>query len=256
MRNIRVPFRLKQKLLRTAVLTLSLALLLGGCGPLITAPDSRDIPIEKKEKKLDENGWRTILEAVRVSKSITNFSVQADLRTREQNKYHESRVFGHVVLPDKIVMSQSVDGRSYYVYQDENITYYRKEDVWRPVERIRLPDTWGSLERLSNAQLSKVYRQKDISMLTPNDTEVYEFEADAVAVAGLPAPQGKSIPSRYTIYIDKKDRFIRQIDIVSTSAVDDVGTLFSEAAIKFFDIGTTKVEMPAALEKHLKEQKR
>ncbi|GAX92082.1 hypothetical protein [Effusibacillus lacus] len=251
----------------TLSLALSLALLVGGCSPQITAPDSRDVQVEQKEKQLDPDGWNKILEAVEASKKVTKFEINGKLETREQNRTHLATVYGYVNLPDRIDVSQKIDGRSYYLYQDADSSYFREEGVWRKIDRVKLPDTWGGLERLGKLQPPTVYRFGDISILTHNDTELYQFEADAVELAGLPAsqagtqagnqagqegnqagnqagqaatqagqlaaPQGKKIPSLYTIYIDKEHRYIRQIDIQSTSAVDDVGTVLSIASIRF-----------------------
>lgn len=240
---------------RAAVLALSLAALLTACSPQLTAPSSQDIPIEREEKFVAEDGWATILKSVDQSRTITRFGLQGTLETKERNQYHRSQVYGHIIAPDQIEMSQNVDGRSYYIYQDAKSAYYREEGVWRPIDRIALPDTWGSLERLRHIQPPKeVYRFKDMSILTPNDTEVYQFEADAIRLAGMPGTQGKTLPSQYTVYIDKKTRYIRQIDIQSTGAVDDVGTVWSNATLRFFDIDKPdlKIEMPPGLKQQLK----
>lgn len=246
---------------KLAALALALSFILGGCGPQLSAPDSKDIPIEKREKTLVDYGWNKVVESVQKSQAITKYGISGTLDTREQNKFHRSAIYGNVVPPDQMDLSQQVDGRSYYLFQDKTSTFYREEGVWKPIDRVTIPDVWSSLQRLTKIKPSQVYRLKDISMFLPNDTELYQFEADAIDLLGAPAPQGKKLPSLYTIYIDTKTRYIREIDIKTTSAVDDVGTVVTDAAIKFFSqsadtkAADSVLKRPPSLEQQLKNQK-
>ncbi|WP_018132933.1 hypothetical protein [Effusibacillus pohliae] len=256
MRSFMSHLRFGQRLLQAVVLALPLAAALGGCSPQLSAPNSNEIPLEQKEKKPAPDGWAKIVESVEKSRQISKFGISGTLETREQNRFHRSSVYGHVILPDQAEMSQSVDGRSYYIFQDKTSAYYREEGVWRPISRLQLPDPWDSLQKLAKIQPPRVDRLEDMTFLKLNDTEVYQFEADAIDVAGLPVSQGKKMPSRYTIYIDKDTRFIRQIQILSTSEVDDIGTVVTTATIKFFDQNNKDVQisMPASLKEQLKKR--
>lgn len=231
-----------------------LSVSLSGCGLGITAPSNQDIPAPPVEKRVDANGWSAILEAIDKSQSIDRFVMNGSVYTRERGLTHTTQVYGTVILPDQIVMSENVDGRSYYIFQDQRSSYYREDGAWRPSDRITLPNPFASLKRLQTIHPSTVYRLKDQILISFN-THVYQFEADAVPLAGVPVTKGKSIPSLYTLYIDEKTGMISKIEMESVSAIDEVGSFVTNAAIQFSSVndGTLKVEMPPELKNQLKE---
>ncbi|BCJ87753.1 hypothetical protein [Effusibacillus dendaii] len=239
-----------------AALSLGLALLMSGCSLPLSAPNSTATPAKPEEKTMDPDGWNQILDSVDKNQTVTDFGIQASLETFERNNKHAARLYGDIILPDQAVISQTIDNQSYYLYQDKKTAYYRELGVWRPTERVAIPNVWQSLLSLKKLPAPPVFRLPDLSLLTNKDTEVYQFEADAIRFADWLPTANKTIPSRYTIYVDKKTRYIRQIDIVSTSSVSDIGTMVSNASIKFFNLGNkqTKIEMPEGLKQQLKNQ--
>lgn len=236
---------------RRWILLSTLALALSGCSLSPTAPNAKDVPPVEEVKTVDAQGWNTLMKAVEQSAQITRFGMSGTLYTQERGKTHRSAIYGNVILPDEIVMSQNVDGRSYYIYQDQTASYYRADGAWRPSTRVQLPNPWTSLERLKQLAPPTVYRLKDDPLL---NAKVYQFTADAVPLSGITDAQVRSLPTLYTFWIDQKTHYIRQIKLESTSSMDDVGTFVTYAAVQFFSINdeNLKIEMPPDLKNQLK----
>jgi hypothetical protein len=246
--------RIRPKMLLVMILAI-LSLGISGCGIRYTAPNAQEAPPKAEEKHVDPNGWSAILDAINKNHTVTKFGMNGNLYVRERGRTHLSSIYGNVIMPDQIVMSQSVDGRSYYIFQDKQSSYYREDGAWRPSTRVQLPDIWASLERLTKMNPPTVYRLKDQILISSN-THVYQLEADAVPLAGFPVPEGKAVPTLYTFYIDTKTHYLMKIEMESVSGVDDVGTFVTNASIQFFSLNddNLKVEMPPELKNQLKEE--
>jgi hypothetical protein len=245
--------RRSRSIVLTAVICLLFPLLLAGCGWQATAPKAEDTGTKAEEKHVDPNGWSAILEAINKNQSVTRFGISGNLYVRERGLSHLSSIYGNVILPDQMVLSQTVDGRSYYIFQDGQSSYYREDGAWKASPRVQVPNVWASLKRLTAMRPPVVYRLKD-QILVSSNTHVYQFEADAVPLAGFPVPQGTSVPTLYTFYIDEKTHELKKIELESISGVDDIGTMVTNASLQFFSLNddSLKVEMPPELKNQLK----
>lgn len=244
---------------KTSWLALGLTALLAatGCIWSTNAPEAAETQADQApvERKLSTEGWNKILEAIDKNKTAPHFGIKAEHFTNLRGLSHRSAIYGHISLPDMAVLSQNVDGRAYYLYQDEENTYWRAEDVWQKRDtRIGLPDTWESLDRLKQLTPQQVYQLPDVIIIS-FPAEVYQFEADAVDIAGIDAPKDKKLPARYTFYVDKKDRWLKRIEIEYTDHLEGAGSVSASARIDYFDFDDKKsaVKMPEQLEKFLEE---
>ncbi|HEU4964772.1 MAG TPA: hypothetical protein VFV52_13080 [Bacilli bacterium] len=244
---------------KTTLLVLSLAAILttNGCAWQVNAPEAEEVEQEAPvQRQISTDGWDKILNAIEKNQSVENFGIKSEFLSTVNGTSHRAAIYGHVTLPDQAVLSENIDGRAYYLFQDENHTYWREEDVWQEkFQRVSIPNTWASLERMKELAPQKLYQLPD-AILVSFPAEVFQFEANAVSIAGMPAPDNKALPARYTFYVDKATHYLKRIEIDYTDHLEGKGTVVGHALIDYFDFSDeSSVKMTDELQKAVEKLK-
>lgn len=198
-------------------------------------------------RTLVPNGLANIEQALRTmdARTTVSYDMKATLDVATGRYVREVDYFGSVRFPNTVSMDMTIGGNNYIIYQTGNLAYYMDGNAgnrWLPMQPVGDLHPWNSLASLlQTAPPRAVYRLPD-QVVVSWPCHVYQFETVARPVvlpdAGVFAgTRAHTIPhaALYTVFVDKSDGLLRQIEVQSTVGIPDLGTSSVTSTQLFFN---------------------
>lgn len=211
---------------------------LTGCGNL---PSTSALMQQSKiVRTVDPQGLAAVTLALHSLDDVQNYQLKAQIQETTGRYTQSVDFYGTIVLPSQsapslIQMDETIGGNDFPVYQNGSVAYYRDGTRWQPMQPVTNLRPWDSLAKsIAKNPPHTVYRLPDQTVVSWL-CHVYQFKAaytgSQIGTASLTAPH----EALYTVWVDKTDGLLRQIEVDSTIGVPDKGTGAIDATELFFN---------------------
>lgn len=225
------------------------SVVLTGCN-LVSDPNLMKQTITSRQ--LAPQGLAHIDTALAIMHHTHIYEIKATQTFTEGSNVKTADYFGTIALPSTIMLAETVDGINYSIYQEGRRTFLNADGVWQPAPHVDNVLPWIALQGLLAAHPpARVYQLPTQAVLSW-ECDVYQFEETIPQSwrGVVPAAEWSLMPTKalYTLWIDKGDHHLRQMEIQSTSGVPSVGTVTMNAVQTYANLNLpAKFKLPPAL---------
>lgn len=146
--------------------------------------------------------------------------------------------FGSFSLPDSLDLDETLAGVNYRIVQLGSRAYVGAGSVYAVTRPIPVLTPWTGLSRLLAADPPKSVAQLPDQTILSWICNVYQFTEPVPSgwlgvSAASPSP-GLPKEALYTVWIDRQDNDLRQLEIQSTTGISGIGTV-AMTAVQTYD---------------------
>lgn len=199
---------------------------LSGCS-LVSDPTLLEQSIV--ERQPDPNGWSNISASLRAMKKIHSYELKASLVVTADKFTKTVTYFGDVTLPDTVSLNETIDGVNTTVFQKGRSAYVNDGSGWQTAPPVGNMAPWNPLYTwFSHMRPRTIYRLPDQPVLS-YECHVYQFEGQLPqSMAGLAPDAGSNMTPQkalFTLWIERNNDDLRQLEVQSSGGVPSVGTV-------------------------------
>lgn len=213
------------------------------------------------QRTVAPQGLQTIETALEGMKELQNYQLKANLQVTTGRFVQTVDFYGTVILPDSVLMDETIGNADYELYQSGHFAYYDDGNIWKKMTPLSDLRPWDSLLNLLKESPPRVVYELPKQTVVSWDCYVFQFatkakQGSAVEEAGLGAIGQQTIPhtALYTVWIDTKDGQFRQVEVQSTAGVPSIGTESFEGTTLFFSENKNQpLKVPSSLLQQVEE---
>lgn len=224
-------------------------LLLTGCN-LVSNPTLMKQTVISRH--LITQGLQRIETSLLIMRHTHIYQLKATQTFTEGSNIKSVDYFGTISLPSLITLNETVDGINYSIYQDAKGTYLDTDGTWKTAPHIATVVPWAALYRLLVAHPPHRVYQLPTQAVLSWECDVYQFEENIPQSwrGVVPAYEWPLMPKKalYTLWVDKTDHHLRQMEIQSTVGVPSLGTVTMNAVQTYANLNLpAKIKVPKTL---------
>lgn len=233
--------------------TALVSLLLTGCN-LVSDPALMKQTLITRQ--LDPQGLSRIDASLAIMRSTHTYLLKATQTYTEGSNVKTADYFGTISLPSTIMLSETIDGLNAVIYQSGKHAYVNMNGKWQSAPPVTNVLPWDALAALLTLHPPRQVYDLPTQPVLSWECDVYQFqETIPQSWRGVvPASEWPLMPrdALYTLWIDKGDHHLRQMEIQSTSGVPSLGTVTMNAVQTYANLNLpVTITMPAGLKKTL-----